>query len=280
MKKSFVLPTLFLLLSISSLFAQTFLPLPDPFYSDNKLTLHGYGYLTPAILSEDEFDPSIKLTLSYQPFKHFLSFVGHSRGPGFQKYRAESITTSSIIFPEKNASTYQLHFSTPFILREKEVAQRFHRIKTAPFYEVYLVSPWASDVNAFSLSGDRLGYESTSFYIGETLTLEYYPKAFRYSLHGSVFYYRVNVHDKSIESFRNIFGDPYLPTAFRGFGAKLAAQMNDFSISVEVKQNINLVESASHGATVNQQANISRLEELEGVHLNLKLRWSGKLLSF
>lgn len=269
-----------LLTGLSYSSAQTFRILPGSFKPCEKLHLYGSGYLSPAILSEDGLDPSIKLTLIYQPLQHLLGQFDYTRSQGFEETDAASIHTSTIIFPEKNTNGFRLHLATPFTLAEKEVVRHQSQILLAPFSEIIFVSPQAPDLNAYSLTGDVLEYQAITLYLGSMLSWEYFPKIYRYGLQGGVFYYRTTIPDASAESFRNIFGDPYLPTIFHGIGAKGAVQMNAFSLSFEIKQNLELVSSSSTSATVNENTGVRKLSELEGFHWDFQIGWAGEILSF
>ncbi len=274
-----VLVLIFLLGPLSGL-AQSFLPIPDSSSSTDWFRLYGSGYVSPALSSEDGYTPGIKLTLSLKVSNHLLVLANYTRSPGFNRALASSIHTRTIVFPERNTDAYLLHLAIPFVTTDKEVAKRVTKVTISPFFETYYLMPKSPAFHSYSLTSNDLSYEGTSFQIGAKASWVYYPLANRYSLSGSLFYYRTTIFDDSVESFRNMFGDPYLPTAFRGFGAGAVARMNDFSFSLEIKQNINLIRSSTATARVNDKTGVRKQSEIEGMHWDLQIGWSGELLSF
>lgn len=260
-------------------YGQAFKALPENPALHQKIQLHGSGYISPSAETDVGLCPSIQLSLALQPMDRLLVILSYTRNPEFDNASAQSLPTASIIFPEKNTNAYLLHLSVPIMLVDREVALRTTRVSAGPFYETYYVSPRSSRLDPFSLSAGEIGYEGLSFQVGAMAAWEYYPKIYRYGLSAGVFYYRTNILDDSKESFRNMLGDPYLPAAFRGLGAKATARINDFSASFIVKQNINLIQGSKNTVSVNGTGGIRKLNDIEGMHVDFQIGWSGKLLS-
>lgn len=265
---------------IVQLQAQYFSPIPISPISVQRVRLSGTGYLSSALPGEDGLSPAVKLTLSLLLTKQLRTVFEYNQSPGFNKYEAQSISTQSIIFPDKNNRCYFFHISMPYRLRDDVIAKRVIRLTADPFVEMYYLSPNASALNAFSMDDNTLSYESITVQLGSRTSWQYYPKRYRYSVGGGLFYYRTKIINNSLESFRNMFGDPYLPGAYRGLGGDLVASLNDFSVGLEFKQNIKLVHASDNRATVNGQSDVRKLSEIEGMHWNVEVGWTGEILSF
>lgn len=269
-----------LLLSVDLSFGQTFLPISDAFQSGKTVTVYGSGYLSPALLTRDFLDPAIKLTMAIEPFRHFNSYLSYTRSPGFEETSSVSIHTKAIVFPNKNQNSYSLQLSSPFVIKEKKRTNHSYRVVVAPFSETIYINPQSSNLNAYSLPDEKLQYKSVYVHLGALASWEYYSRVNRYGLHGGLYYYRINIFDASGESFRNMFGDPYLPTAFQGIGGNIVTQINDFSFSIALKQNLELIDPSIGPSVVNDNASVRKLSEIESLNWDFQIGWSGELLSF